>query len=415
MKHLKPKITTRRYPSGKIGYCVDAGSVNNKRPRRAFPTKAAAEEYAAQLQRARIKNGEMIFSLNNRQQLEAIRCFEKLKTSEATLTDAVDYYLRHNKPKNGKKLVSEVATEFVQIRRQGGYKARYVKALDASFGIFNEPFGKRFIHEISKTEIEDWLNNRTVSKDSNEKYSAITKRNYLRDLGMLFKHATEEGYCAENPVKRIKKPKLVDKEVEIYKVSEATVLLSAAHHFDSALVPCIAIGLFAGLRRSEIEKLDWNEINLESRRIEVKAASAKTSQRRFVTISENLYKWLKPHEKMEGSVVFIGWSDRWEKLFKKTEITKRPKNGLRHSFGSYHLARFEDASKTAMQMGHESNKMLYAHYRKLVTPEDAESYWNIIPPKGAIMLTHQTDRTRQSNAAKVKRLIRELDQTVSSN
>jgi integrase len=389
MKHLKPKITRRVYPSGAVGYCVDAGIVNNKRQRRFFPSKTAAEEFAEQLQEARVKNGEMVFSLTSQQQLEAIRCFEKLKTSEASLSDAIDFYLRHNKPKNGKKTVSELVAEFLAARDQANFKPRYLKALRIVFAKFGKNFGTRFIHEISKAEIEEWLNNRTVSKDSAEKLSPLTKRNYLRDLGMLFKHAVEEGYCAESPVKRIKKPKLLDKPVEIFQVHEARMILSAAHQFDPVLVPYLAIGFFAGLRSCELETLDWNEINLASKRIEVTAENAKTSQRRLVAISENLCAWLKPHEKMDGLIVSPGWRERLQKLVKRTELTVWPRNGLRHSFGSYHLAQCEDASKTALQMGHESNKMLFRHYRELVTPEDAFAYWNILPPEGSVMLSQR--------------------------
>ena len=56
-----------------------------------------------------------------------------------------------------------------------------------------------------------------------------------------------------------------------------------------------------------------------------------------------------------------------------------PSNVTRHSFVSYHLAKFENAGKTALEAGH-SEQMLFAHYRELVTGERAEQFWNLFPP-----------------------------------
>jgi len=53
----------------------------------------------------------------------------------------------------------------------------------------------------------------------------------------------------------------------------------------------------------------------------------------------------------------------------------------RHSFVSYHLARFENAGKTALEAGH-SETMLFGHYRALVTPEAAAEFWAIVPGSG---------------------------------
>jgi integrase len=52
---------------------------------------------------------------------------------------------------------------------------------------------------------------------------------------------------------------------------------------------------------------------------------------------------------------------------------------LRHGFASYHLATFQDAPATALQLGHTNTAMLYGHYREVVTPETAQAYWSILP------------------------------------
>ena len=80
-------------------------------------------------------------------------------------------------------------------------------------------------------------------------------------------------------------------------MGEATRLLAAC---PDEIIPSVAIGLFAGLRAAEIARLDWREVDIERRHIEVKAAKTKNAQRRLVTISENLAAWLAPYGNCRG-------------------------------------------------------------------------------------------------------------------
>ena len=86
------------------------------------------------------------------------------------------------------------------------------------------------------------------------------------------------------------KPKLPDNPPEIFTVDELSTLLEKA----TGVVPMIAIGAFAGLREAEIQRLDWNEIDLIRGHIEVTAAKAKSARRRIVPIQPNLAAWLQP-------------------------------------------------------------------------------------------------------------------------
>jgi integrase len=57
-----------------------------------------------------------------------------------------------------------------------------------------------------------------------------------------------------------------------------------------------------------------------------------------------------------------------------------PDDILRHSYGSYHLAKHRNAALTAEQMGHKNARMLYAHYREVVKEApDTEEYWRLTP------------------------------------
>lgn len=55
----------------------------------------------------------------------------------------------------------------------------------------------------------------------------------------------------DNPAASIARPILDDQPVGILSVEQARGLLRVAKKFDPAMLPALAIGLFAGLRRSE--------------------------------------------------------------------------------------------------------------------------------------------------------------------
>jgi integrase len=177
---------------------------------------------------------------------------------------------------------------------------------------------------------------------------------------------------------KTQKAKEIDAPPGILTVQQTARLLEAA---SPELLPYIAIGAFGGLRRAELERLDWSEIDFESGLIEVTAKKSKTARRRFVRIQPNLREWLLPVRKHKGNVT--PGEATFEKLFDEARtaagIDEWPDNALRHSFASYHLAHFKDAAALALEMGHVNSGMIFNHYRELVRPKEAERYWNIRP------------------------------------
>jgi integrase len=139
--------------------------------------------------------------------------------------------------------------------------------------------------------------------------------------------------------------------------------------------------MFAGLRRAELERLDWSEIDFDSNLIQVTAEKSKTAMRRFVTMQPNLRVWLLPHRQLKGAVTP---GDDFKQLFEHVRVAAGMKewsqNALRHSFAGYHLAHFKNAAVTALELGHDS-RVTFAHYRELVKPKEAKRYWQLKPVK----------------------------------
>jgi len=70
--------------------------------------------------------------------------------------------------------------------------------------------------------------------------------------------------------------------------------------------------------------------------------------------------------------------ERLRELVKKAGIENYPRNALRHSYGSYHVAQHSNIEDTALQMGN-SGDVIIKHYRETVMPKSAERYWAIRP------------------------------------
>jgi len=65
----------------------------------------------------------------------------------------------------------------------------------------------------------------------------------------------------------------------------------------------------------------------------------------------------------------IGEHIKLAAALKSANIEHWPHNALRHSFASYHLARFKDAAALALEMGHTTTTMIFKHYRQVVEKE----------------------------------------------
>ena len=159
---------------------------------------------------------------------------------------------------------------------------------------------------------------------------------------------------------------------EIFTVEEMRKILKAA---TPEMIPYFAIGAFAGLRSTEIGRLDWSAIDLKTGYIRLEWEITKTRQRRLVPILPNLREWLQPHYRESGPICIPQFRRRIVPCAKAAKVPWKP-NALRHSYGSYRLADLQDAPRVSLEMGN-SPAMLFKHYRELVTPERAKEWFKI--------------------------------------
>ena len=343
-----------------------------KRKRAFFETKAEADTFAGNRNIELKNSGREGAEFPTALRVMAQECKDALSEYGKTIKQATDFFVVHLKASAKSCTAVQLVDELVAAKKADGASKRHVDDLDSRLNIFAEKFDGQPVATITSAEIDDWLRSLDVK--------AATRNHYRRLIVLAFNYAVKRGYSADNPAKKTDKAKERGGDIGILSVAESGRLLESA---TPDILPYVAIGLFAGLRRAELERLDWSEVDFESGLVEVKAAKSKTAQRRFVTMQPNLREWLLPVRKHRGPVTSEDFNKQFVQARVAAGITEWPDNALRHSFASYHLAHFKNAAATALELGHHDSRITFAHYRELVRPKEAERYWNIKPETSA--------------------------------
>lgn len=178
----------------------------------------------------------------------------------------------------------------------------------------------------------------------------------------LFRYARKHGILDEmrrTVAERIPQIK-AGHEILTWTAHETRLLLECVCQ---SWLPCMALGLFAGLRTSEILRLDWSAFKWDLGVIAVQRKIARKSKvDRLVPIQPNLLTWLEPYPKI--GPVYPGKFKTAENAhsFEMARIRRltglpRKDNANRHSFGSYRLAVTKNYEQVAMEMGNSPAKV----------------------------------------------------------
>ncbi len=147
----------------------------------------------------------------------------------------------------------------------------------------------------------------------------------------------------------------------------------------------IALGAFTGVRIAELHRLEYQDINFSTGFVEVAGFKAKSRSHRKIPIQPNLLEWLIPYSGQSGLIwtsTKTVFQHRIAKLCRDTGVTRR-KNGLRHSYATYHINLWEDENKLSIEMGHRCGSAESFRLQGEATKQDAERYFQIRPPTPA--------------------------------
>ena len=372
---LWPPIHVLTYTSGKTAWQV-ACMVNGQRIRKTYPIKAEAETHAAEI-RIQVENEERAaFTMPSAVRVEAVSAVKQLALHNASITEAVDFYVEHVLKYRTAPTITEIIEKLLADAASNQRRERTIKDLRHRLTTFAKTYGNQRIAEITREELKDWLNDPALA--------ARSRINYAVKLSQLWNYAIANGWVEHNIPASLPRPNAEDTEPEIFTVQQVAKLLEHAAAND--LLAYVALGLFAGLRSAEINRLDWSNVKLAERRIIVGAAVAKKRSRRVVEMSDTLAAWLIICAKVKGPVVPLDSNRtlyaRLAKLATAAGLKGWPDNGLRHSCATYSLALTGDAVRVAYQLGNSAD-MIHRHYKALVTKADAERFWQLRPAADA--------------------------------
>ncbi len=290
-----------------------------------------------------------------------------------SLRECVDFFLKRHPSGMPRKTVREVLDELLATKTNAGKSDIYVKELRRRLGRFADAFQVP-IATVTGAQIEELLRHRG--------HAARTQNNERRLIVMLFKYAVKRGYLPKDhdELSGVERADDSGTDIEVFTPAELRKLLDMVR---PEMVPYLAIAAFAGLRAAEIDRLDWSEVNLAERFIELKASKAKTASRRLAPIPDNLLAWLTPYAQPFGPVCNFERSDKqlFYYLAPKAGL-KWKRNGLRHSFISYRLAVVKDVGAVSLEAGN-SAQMIFKHYRQLVTEKQGNEWFSIKPGESA--------------------------------
>jgi integrase len=356
-----------------------------RKQEKGFKLKTEAEEWAVEKEKELLNFG-VGASLSAEERSAVLDTRDDLAAFGITLREAVAMALTIRRKESRSITVAEMVSRITEDRKSAGRSKRYLEDLRARLKRFEKDFGARSLATITREEITDWIRGLKVA--------ATTQNNFLRVIRVLFNEGVKGRFLDESPAQHVTEAKTTQAEVGTLTPGELEHLLSTA---DADLIPILSIGAFAGIRREEIRRLDWRDVNLSQGTIRIRPENAKSARNRLVPIEANLAEWLRPYAKTEGKVWHRVGNKRLTRNLRaagfgepgtETEEEKQaglklrrpfPENGLRHSYATYWLAEHQDSGALSLHLGHSNSRIVFDHYRAPVPAEDAAAYWNIRP------------------------------------
>ncbi len=273
-------------------------------------------------------------------------------------------------------------------------ESRYLNHLQAEFGA-------KKLSEISPFHIESLVVKLKKGKSAKDKpYSPATIKHILTVLGRLYTVAAQWGlYSGDNPCKKVKKPKLNNQITEFLSDGELQRLLDVLKTWpDKMSVAFILFLLHTGLRRGELFKLRWENIDIARKTITIKDPKGKVDQ--TLPLSDKAVEILQdiPRE-YNTPWVFYGKDGKQRVTFQKPWYRIRkaaglPENfrlhGLRHHFASSLVSSGVDLYTVQKLLCHKdaSTTMRYAHLADQTLRDAVSLSDSLLTPKNTNNIVH---------------------------
>ena len=221
----------------------------------------------------------------------------------------------------------------------------------------NVRFGKMQIGKIRPADILSYCNQ--VEAET----SSSTANRHLSLLRLVFNKAIAWGdFHGLNPCNGIKKKPEPNHRLRYLSPEEIRQLLAACHQ---RLYPVVSCALMTGMRKGEILRLDWRDIDFQSNTIQV--LQTKSGKPRKIPLWNKLKQILLDLGPKTAGPVFALPEIMLRRYFvmalKDARIPEFRFHDLRHTFASYFAMKTGDLPVLQQILGHSTIQMTlrYAH------------------------------------------------------
>lgn len=232
--------------------------------------------------------------------------------------------------------------------------------------------GGRNFSELNVSECEEWLNAAFHTNPQFNKARAM--------LHGLFEFALRREWCDKNPIKRIERRKVVEKEIQPLKLSETKRLIKTAQRESPEYAIVAALLVYTGIRPREVRRLTWRDIDTEEKTITVRSQCSKTGGVRQVEIPPVLNRLLITQKSENSSHICpTDWQRRWRKIRDYSGFRGRwVQDVLRHTYASFHAKNYADLPRLQLNMGHRDLSLLRSRYVNMrgISRAEAKSFFN---------------------------------------
>ncbi|MDQ2948538.1 MAG: site-specific integrase, partial [Acidobacteriota bacterium] len=172
---------------------------------------------------------------------------------------------------------------------------------------------------------------------------------------------------------------------------------TAAAHPELDLLPMMAVCFFSGVRIAEVQRMNWEMIDWDEGEIRLPGAITKTRNPRNIEILEALRAWIGRTPPKQGKIVNTARLRlRRTQLLSLAGVASK-RNALRHSFASYHAAKYRDPGDLQLLLGQETPSILFKHYIAATKRSEGTAFFELAPKRetspGGGQATDTNDRS----------------------
>ena len=233
-------------------------------------------------------------------------------------------------------------------------------------------FGGRNFSELSVSECEEWLN---AAFHTNPQFNKARTM-----LHGLFEFAIRREWCDKNPIKRIERKKVIEREILPLKPAETRRLIKTAQLESPSCGVVAALLVYTGIRPREVRRLSWRDIDTEEKTITVRSQCSKTGGVRQVETPPVLNRLLISRKSQNSSHICpTDWQRRWRKIRDNSGFRGRwIQDILRHTYASFHAKRYADLPRLQLNMGHRDQSLLRSRYVNMrgISRVEARCFFN---------------------------------------